>query len=314
MTRHTVSVPATTANLGPGYDSFGLALELRNEFSAELADDWHVEIEGEGVHTLSRDAKNMVALGMAELFSYAGHPELKAHIWCNNRVPLGSGLGSSSAALVGGGALAVAILNEIEPKKRISDETLFTLLARLEGHPDNVAPAVYGGFTVCWEDADDPTTPRAEHFQLVSPLAAVIVPASTPLNTAYARTLIPQDVPHKDAAFNLAHAGLLAAALTSGRTELLHLAIADKLHEPYRAEVIPDYAAVRQILLDAGADAVAVSGAGPTIIAFITGFTHNSAFVKAEGIVEKTTEALTALGTRLTPQAVNFAIRGYKPL
>jgi homoserine kinase len=145
-------------------------------------------------------------------------------------------------------------------------------------------------------------------------MAAVIVPSKTELATTYARTLLPDTVSHKDAAFNAAHAGLLAAALTSGRLELLHLAVADKLHEPYRAAAIGDFEPVKELLLQAGADAVTISGAGPTIIAFVTGFTPNSAYLKAEGIAKSSTEQLLALGTRQPPQALSFGIRGYMPL
>lgn len=315
MTRISVSVPATTANLGPGYDSFGMALELRNEFSAQLADDWSVAIEGQGADVLLHDGGNMVARGMAAVFEAAGQPELRAEIHCLNRVPLGSGLGSSSSALVGGATLARMLLREVlDSKWRISDQDLFGLLAQLEGHPDNVAPALFGGFTICWTDADAPDVPRCEHFQLVSPMAAVIVTSNRELSTAYARTLLPEVVPHADAGFNAAHAGLLAGALVSGRLEMLHVAVADKLHEPYRAAAIGDYDQVSAILREAGADAVAISGSGPTVIAFVTGFTPNSAFIKAEGIAEKTADALDALGTRNAPQAVGFAVRGFMPM
>jgi homoserine kinase len=315
MTRMGISVPATTANLGPGYDSFGLALELRNEVFAALADTWSITIEGEGAGELGYDESNLIIVAMKAVFAEAGHDELCASVKSVNRIPLGSGLGSSAAALVGGAALARLLLREYDSKFRMSDQDLFRLLAPLEGHPDNIAPAIFGGFTICWDDDVDDPQPRVENFQLVSPMAAVVVPSAVGLATSYARTLLPDMVPHADAAFTVAHAGLLAAALVSGRLEMLHVAVADKLHQPYRTGAISDFAAVRRILLDAGCDAVAISGAGPTIIAFVTGFTPNSSFIKAQKIAESTTESLLALGSqRQPPCALNFAVRGYRPL
>jgi homoserine kinase len=272
---------------------------------------------------------------MQAVFEYAQHPELKAKLTCVNNIAMGSGLGSSSSALVGGGALARMLLQDVELSYHLSDEELFVLMARLEGHPDNVAPALFGGFTICWQDAalsdatgatgvtgeagvatptSTPADFRCERFQLSTPMAAIIVRSNISIATSYARSLIPEAVPHKDACFNVAHAGLLAAALVSGRGELLRPAIDDKLHQPYRIKAISDYEAVSDILRAAGADAVAISGAGPTIIAFATGLTAGSAYRKAEDIAKATTGAITALENRQTPQALNFAVRGALPL
>ncbi|TLM94732.1 MAG: hypothetical protein FDZ75_05430, partial [Actinobacteria bacterium] len=178
----TVLVPATSANLGPGFDSFGLALDLHNRFEAELANDWSVSVEGEGAGVLSTGADNVVAKAMARAFAEAGRPELRAAIGCLNRVPTGSGLGSSSAAIVGG-----LLLGEQLTDASFGDARMLELAAELEGHPDNVAAALFGGFTVCWLDEGHAYHAR---FEPARGLAVVAVPALTELATSAARAML----------------------------------------------------------------------------------------------------------------------------
>ncbi len=229
-----VLVPATSANLGPGFDSFGLALELHNRFEAELAAEWRVDVAGAGAGTLATDGTNLAAVAMARAFAEAGHPELRAEIGCANNVPTGSGLGSSSAAIVGG-----LLLGEALAGADFGPVRMLELAAELEGHPDNVAAALFGGFTVCWRDHG---LARCARFEPARGLAAVVVPAVGELATRTARAMLPDAVPHEDAAFNVAHAGLLAASIATGRPELLGAALADRLHEPYRAAAVADLA------------------------------------------------------------------------
>jgi homoserine kinase len=167
----TVTIPATSANLGPGFDSFGLALALHNRFSAELAEEWSVEVTGEGEGRLSSGPDNRVARSMARVFAEAGHSGLAASVRCENRIPPGAGLGSSAAAIVGGLMLGDALCGA-----GIDRETLLVLAAGIEGHPDNVAAALYGGFTISWSEADA-RGPRCVRLEPASGLAAVVVGA-----------------------------------------------------------------------------------------------------------------------------------------
>jgi homoserine kinase len=295
-----VLVPATSANLGPGFDSFGLALDLHNRFEAELADDWSVSVEGEGAGVLRTDAGNRVAEAMALAFAAAGKPELRARIECVNRIPLGNGLGSSSAAIVGG-----ILLGERLADADLGEQRLLELAAEIEGHPDNVAAALRGGFTVCWSDPADRRV-RAARFQPARGLAAVVVVANSEFSTKTARAMLPEAVPHVDAAFNVAHAGLLAASIATGRPELLGAALEDRLHEQYRASAVSDLRQVHDILREAGAAGVALSGAGPTVIGLVAGDTDELAHGLAEEVAERAAAAVRELGTRRAPAALRI--------
>ena len=301
-----VLVPATSANLGPGFDSFGLALDLHNRFEAELADEWSVTVEGEGAGMLATDGSNRVATAMELAFEALGKPDLRASIGCVNRIPLGNGLGSSSAAIVGGILLAEQLAGE-----ELGQQALLELAAEIEGHPDNVAAALRGGFTVCWNDAGHVHTAR---FQPARGLAAVVVVANEELSTKTARLMLPEAVPHADAAFNVAHAGLLAASIATGRPELLGAALADRLHEPYRASAVADLQQVHDILRDAGAAGVALSGAGPTVIGLVAGDTDELAHRLAEEVAQRAADRVRELGSRRAPAALRIDRAGARVL
>jgi homoserine kinase len=301
-----VLIPATSANLGPGFDSFGLALDLHNRFEAELAEEWSVDVEGEGAGFLRTDATNRVASAMALAFEALGTPDLRARIGCLNRIPLGNGLGSSSAAIVGGVLLAEELAGQ-----QLGEQALLELAAEIEGHPDNVAAALRGGFTVCWNDGSHVRTAR---FQPARGLAVVVVVANEELSTKTARAMLPEAVPHADAAFNVAHAGLLAASIATGRPELLGAALADRLHEPYRASAVADMQEVHDILRDAGAAGVALSGAGPTLIGLVAGDTDEVAHDLAEEVAERAADRVRALGTRRAPAALRIDRAGARIL
>lgn len=301
-----VLVPATSANLGPGFDSFGLAVDLHNRFEAELASEWHVDVQGEGAGRLATDGTNLAAVAMARAFAEAGRPELRAELGCVNRIPTGSGLGSSSAAIVGG-----LLLGEALAEADFGDVRLLELAAELEGHPDNVAAALFGGFTVCWSDVEGP---RCARFEPARGLATVVVPALGTLSTRSARAMLPDAVPHGDAAFNVAHAGLLAASIATGRPELLGAALADRLHEPYRAAAVADLQLVHDILREAGAAGVALSGAGPTVIGLVAADTDEAAHALAEQVAERAADAVRALGTRRAPNALRIDRAGARHL
>jgi homoserine kinase len=257
--RVRVRVPATSANLGPGFDALGLALGLHNEVTAEEADALSVAVSGEGAGRLDTGAGNVVARGMTLGFELAGRPFRGARLRCVNRIPLSRGLGSSAAAWVGGLAAANALLGE--PLDRAA---LVAAAARAEGHPDNVAAAVLGGLTVSCPDGD-----RVAAVSLPVPAAiewVVLVP-ETESSTREARAALPASLPRADAVFNVQRVSLLLAALAAGRADLLDLAMQDRLHQPYRLRLFPWMGAVATAGRGAGALGCVLSGAGPAMLA-----------------------------------------------
>jgi homoserine kinase len=288
----TVRVPATTANLGPGYDAFGLALSMHNTFTARLADAWHVEVIGQGEGELSRGADNRVAEAMATVFAEAGHISIAAELRCENAVPPGRGLGSSSSAIVGGLLLADRLCGA-----HLGRERLLELAVELEGHPDNVAAAMFGGLTLCWREG----RVRCAPLSPARGLAAVVAIPETTLDTKSARAMLPTSVSHEDASFNAGRAGLVVAGLLLGRADLLAAGMHDRLHEQYREVAITDLEPTRTALLEAGADAAALSGAGPAVVGITTGDDDTSALERARSVASA---AQPALGSRRRAVAV----------
>ncbi|MEO6511896.1 MAG: homoserine kinase [Nocardioides sp.] len=257
-----VVVPATSANLGPGYDSLGLALALRDELTGEVIDDGlEVTVEGEGAGTLALDETHLVVRSMWAGFAAMGVAPPGVHLHCLNAIPHARGLGSSSAAIVGGLGLARALVAEGYAK--LPDDDLVALAADLEGHPDNVAPAALGGFTIAGREGERWYAVRAPLDERVR--VVVFVPPHA-LSTELARSLIPGSVPHADAAADAGRAALLVAAL-GGAPEHLLTATRDYLHQSYRRPAMPDSLDLVDALRADGVPAV-VSGAGPTVLAF----------------------------------------------
>ncbi len=301
MSLATVRVPATTANLGPGYDAFGLALGLYNTFSAEPAGEWSVEVLGEGADTLRRDAENRVAKAMAAGLDAAGLGGNAARIATRNEIPPGRGLGSSAAAIVGGLMLADAF-----SEGALGRERVFELAVAMEGHPDNVAAALFGGFTIGWTDAGS----KAVSIQPAGGLAAVVVIADWELSTLQARGMLPATLPHADAAFNAGRAGLVSAGLVLGRDDLLRAGLEDRLHEPYRSAAIPDFKLVTAALEDAGALGAVLSGAGPTVIGLVTGADDDAALDEARAVADRCARPLSVIGGRRAPLALRLDREG----
>ena len=261
----TVSVPATSANLGPGYDCLGLALDLRDQLVGEvLTEGLEVEVEGEGADGVPRDASHLVVRAMHAAFDEMGERPTGLRLRCANRIPHARGLGSSSAAIVGGIALARGLVPG--GSLLLDDDAAFRLAARLEGHPDNVAPAWYGGFVISGHDDGDFWAVTSSVDPRVS--AVVMVPPHA-LSTETARGLLPDVVPHADAAADAARAALLVAAL-AGQPEHLLRATHDLLHQDYRRPAMPESLALVDRLRAAGLAAV-VSGAGPTVLVLCAG-------------------------------------------
>lgn len=255
-----VDVPATSANLGPGFDSLGLALELRDELTAALAPrGLDVEVAGEGAGDVARDETHLVVRAMRAAFDVLGTTPPGLMLRCRNRIPHARGLGSSSAAIVAGIHLARALVEG--GHAAMPDLEAFRLAAEIEGHPDNVAAACFGGLTISGLAQDGFFAARAE----VSPSlrGVVLVPPSS-LATSVARGLLPDVVPHADAAANAGRAALLVAAL-AGQPSLLLTATQDLLHQEHRRPAMPETLDLVDLLRAEGHAAV-VSGAGPTVL------------------------------------------------
>ncbi|HKA68662.1 MAG TPA: homoserine kinase [Actinomycetes bacterium] len=268
-----IRVPATSANLGPGFDSFGLALGWYDEVTARVTDfGLDVIVQGEGAGGLSLDETHLVVRAMRRGFAKYGAQPPGLAVDCVNRIPHGRGLGSSAAAIVAGVLAARALSRPGDtPGERFGgNETDLTLAAEVEGHPDNVAACLLGGFTVAWTETGPKRTGRStgraaavrlEPAAAIRPLALV---PNQELATEQARALLPASVPHRDAAHTAARAALLVYALTA-RPDLLLSATDDRLHQPYRAPAMPDSHALLTDLRDAGVPAV-ISGAGPAVL------------------------------------------------
>ena len=258
--RVTVRVPATSANLGPGYDSFGLALELRDEVVVtRVASGVVVDVRGVGAGRLVCDETHLVVRGIGAAFAAVGADRPGLRLSCTNRIPHGGGQGSSAAAIVSGLLAGRALL---PAPSALSDDALLGLATTLEGHPDNVAPALRGGFTLAFTDSTGAI--RAIRQDVHPDVRAALFTAAGSSATHVARSLLPATVPHADAAANSARAALLVHALTVDPSWLFE-ATQDLLHQRYRAPVMPETAALIADLRAAGIPAV-VSGAGPSVL------------------------------------------------
>ncbi len=255
-----VTVPATAGNLGPGFDALGLAMGVRDEVEvrAVAADEVVIDIEGEGAETLARDESHLIVQAIRVALDEVGASQTGLHIRAVNRIPHGRGLGSSAAAVVAGLA---AVRGMVADPNAFDEAAMLRIATTFEGHPDNAAPAIYGGATVAWQDADGA---HAVPLELSSEIeSAVLVPGSV-LPTKEARAVLPPHVPHPHAAFNIGRASLLVHAL-AGRPDLLMPATEDKLHQTYRADSMPSAMAMLRHVRDQGLAAV-VSGAGPSVL------------------------------------------------
>ena len=262
-----VQVPASSANLGPGFDALGLALALHDVVTVEVTDPASgrvsIECTGEGAATVPRDDTHLVHRSMARGFAAMGVPLPGLRLSCANAIPHGRGLGSSSAAIVAGLAGARGLVQG--GAELLPDVALFGLAAEIEGHPDNVAPAVFGGFTIAYGDSG--TGFHAVRLDVAPGLAFVAFVPGHVLETKVARGLLPSHVPHADASRNAGRAALLVAALT-GRPDQLMAATEDRLHQDYRAAAMRESAELVAALRAAGHPAV-ISGAGPTVLAIV---------------------------------------------
>lgn len=261
-----VRVPATSANVGPGFDSFGLALAKYDTVEVDVGrghGPLRVDVRGEGADDVPRDASHLVVRSLLTgIEEWSGERPTSVRLRCDNQLPHGRGLGSSAAAIVAGLVAARAVL--FEPGLVTEDDVL-ALAARLEGHPDNVAAALAGGFVVAWTEGERARAVSLAPDPRVQPVICV---PGWPMSTQTARGLLPAEVPHADAVYTAARAALLVAAL-GGRPELLLEATQDRLHQPYRAAALGRTTDLVAALRAAGVPAV-VSGAGPSVLALLS--------------------------------------------
>jgi len=254
-----VRVPATSANLGPGFDALGLALDLHDDLVARVVDEGlTIDVAGEG-EDLARDESHLVVRALRTGFEVLGGQPPGLELSCANRIPHGRGLGSSAAAIIAGLLLARALV--LGGDQALTDAAVLELADRLEGHPDNVAPALLGGLTVAWRDGAAVGALRLRCDERVRPV--VLVPPFQ-ASTETARGLLPATVAHADAAANAGRAALLVAALTTA-PQHLYAATEDRLHQAYREPAMPASIALVTALRAADLAAV-VSGAGPTVL------------------------------------------------
>jgi homoserine kinase len=268
-----VTVPATSANLGPGFDALGLALGLYNEVEVRFATDTTVTIDGEGTGRLPTSANNVVVRAMRLVYEAAGRRPEGWAVRCVNRIPPARGLGSSAAAWVGGIAAGNALLGA-----PLDQAAMLRLAARAEGHPDNVAAAIYGGLTVASGEGE-----AVVAVTLPVPPALVwvaLIPEVTS-STAEARRVLPAKVPRADAVFNVQRVALLLASFQAGRVDTLGAALDDRLHQPYRRTLFPWMPSVVEAARQAGALGCVLSGAGPSLLAIAPGAAEGNAIAVA---------------------------------
>ena len=300
--RVTVRVPATSANLGPGFDTLGLALGFYDELevSVRSTPGATVQIVGVGEGPVPTDETNLIVRSMAYAFDKLGQKMPGVDLIARNNIPHGRGMGSSGAAIVSGIMAAKGLLAGVVD---VTEDQLLQFATDLEGHPDNVAPALFGGLTIAWTTPSGPRSKKLMVHRGVSPL--VLVPEFT-MSTELARSLQPASVPHEDAIFNVSRSALLIAALTQS-PELLWEATEDKLHQNYRAEAMPETSMLIRELRAAGFAAV-VSGAGPSILVLCS---DPSARLRAAELVAQKQEtpwhphmlAVDFRGATVTPSA-----------
>ncbi|CAM3785778.1 homoserine kinase [Isoptericola cucumis] len=260
-----VRVPATSANLGPGFDAMGLALAMHDEVEVELlaTDDVLVEVSGEGAGEVPAGEDHLVVRALRHTLELAGAPRTGLRLRCVNRVPHGRGLGSSAAAVVAGVVAARALLADPHV---LDARAVLAIATEFEGHPDNAAPAIRGGATLAWQSGDGP---RAVDLDVDERITATVLVPDVRLATSRARGVLPEQVPHGDAAFTAGRAALLVEALAR-RPELLFDATEERLHQDYRAGVMVASSELLRALRAEGL-AATVSGAGPTVLVLTSG-------------------------------------------
>ena len=283
-----VKAPATTANLGPGYDCLGLALDVWNTLEVEIMDGGEpvVEITGEGEGELGTGRDNLVYKSMQFLFDDAGEKMPALRIRCENTIPLARGMGSSAAAIAGG----LVAANVICSQDYLAND-LLEMAATIEGHPDNVAAAVMGGMQlVIMDQTEEGQMLFTVPMNLPPELHAVVFVPEVRISTEDARAVLPETVSLADAVYNMGRVGLLVASMATNHPEYLAIATQDRLHQPYRQPLFPAMKVIFKAALDAGALGVFLSGSGSTVLALTQGREMTVAYEMAEAARQASVE------------------------
>jgi homoserine kinase len=256
-----VSVPASSANLGPGFDVLGLALDLLDVFDVwEVGGETRIEVHGEGSESVPTDSSNLFLTTMQTYFALAGYEPAGLVIREHNRIPLARGLGSSAATIVGALLAARAMSGHA-----MDDDRLLDLAGSLEGHPDNVGVALFGGFRMVAQVEEGRYLAR--HLEFSDRIGAALFVPELLVSTESAREVLPEQYPRSDVVHNLGRLALLLSAVGDGRLEDLRVATEDRLHQPYRAALVPGFADILAAATGEGAAGVFLSGAGPSVLA-----------------------------------------------
>jgi homoserine kinase len=305
-----IKIPCSTSNLGPGFDTLGLALnrylfllvtqsDLPAGSTAGVKSPVKISVEGNGKEHIADDESNLVMCGMNAAAKKFGKNLPAFHLHLKNEIPAYGGLGGSGAAIAGGIFLANELLNG-----NLSREEMLNIAVEIEGHPDNVSAALFGGLTINCYDAD-----RIVHCRSVKiekPLTVITCSPHFQVQTKHARKLLPDQIPLYDAVTNIENASSLVAALMSGDFDAIRYATNDRLHEQYRATLIPGYDAVKKAALDAGALSFNISGAGPTVFAFAVEYEQE--------IAEAMVNAFEKNGQKSTAEIMNVENAGVERL
>ena len=289
MEQVTVRVPATTANLAAGFDTLGCALTLYNTVSFRL----QPALSFSGCDSAYQSADNLAAQGFACVYRHLGQPVPGAHIAIQADIPVCSGLGSSAAMLAAGAVAANALSGAA-----MKPEALLALITPLEGHPDNLAPALLGGMTASMITEEGRI--YTVRYQPHSGLRFVALTPGFSLSTQKARSVLPPTVSFADAVYNGSHLAVLLRALETGDEEIIAAALRDKLHQPYRLSLIDEYKQVRSIARECGCNALCISGAGPTLLCI----------TRDEGLAERLSAALTGLRNRWQVRSLQADAQG----
>ncbi|HJN85937.1 MAG: homoserine kinase [Dehalococcoidia bacterium] len=296
-----VLAPATTANLGPGYDCLGLALDLWNRLEVLEGSPGPggplVDITGEGAGELATGPENLVYRAVVFLFREAGREMPPLHLRCHNEIPLARGLGSSAAAIASGLVAANRLCDGA-----FSSNDLLEMAATIEGHPDNVAAAVLGGLQLVLTEQDQLYTAA---IAVPADLTAVLFIPEVRIATSDARAVLPEKVTVADAVYNMGRAALLLAGLATNHLEYLGVATQDRLHQPYRQPLFPAMKLLFKAARDAGALGVFLSGSGSTVLAFAQGREMTVAYEMAEAARQAGVEGRVQV-TRPTTQGAHL--------
>ena len=257
----TIKIPCSTSNLGPGFDTLGLALNRYLYLTVEQSNGLSITVEGNGKDHIATDSTNLVYDAMTTTAQKVGRTLPPIHLHIKNEIPAYGGLGGSGAAIAGGVFLANELLNG-----KLSKDEMLNIAVEIEGHPDNVSAAIFGGLTINCFDTENKAHCRS--VKINKPLLAITCSPQFQVQTKQARKILPQQVSLKDAVTNIENVASLVAALMSGDFDALRYTTAERLHEQYRATLIPGFADVKNAALNAGALSFNISGAGPTVFAF----------------------------------------------